>query len=320
MKFRDYALAAALMIIVSGVTGTTVYDRMENGAVVSALRERLAGPAVQKPTPPELKPTIAATSSTISKKVIATTRLKVADVSGEVNSMIPLSLRTADGTDAPLIAFRLSGLPESAYLTAGSKIGVNGWLLKPGQEENVKLVVPQAPAGSFAVDVAAVEPVSGDLVSPVVEMNVDMKATQKAFIVPAAASMGAVTNFNMKAAGPLQSAPLPLKDPGPTVQLAETAQTSTGEPRKLISNGDRLMETGDIVAARAFYAKALSLGDLEAALRLGQTYDPSVFVEKKVQGLKPDTATAMHYYQQAAAAGIAEAKTLLAELQMKLTR
>jgi hypothetical protein len=326
---RDYALVAVLMAIVSGVSGTVVYDRMNNGAVVMAVRNRIVALPAEKPILVAAKPAPAPAPTPLpsppptSKKPVATAQLRVADVSGEANVPIPLSLTASPATPGQPLALRLTGLPDSAYLTAGKKTGINGWLLKPGEAKSVKLVVPKAPAPEFAVDVVAVEPDSGEMVSPIVEMNVALKRVQEVVIMPAAVPMGPVTNYNAGPARKPENARLPMASnytASEIPQAVEMTQTSPSELKKLMNYGNGLLESGDLIAARTFYAKALSLGEKQAALQLGKTYDPSVFIEKKVQGLQPDAAMALHYYKQAADSGIAEAQSLLAELQMKLAR
>ncbi len=292
-SFRDYALAGSLMTIVSAITGIAVYDRMENGILISEVRDRLARPATQPSAVTRAETVTVSVKNSNGSKQITTAKLNVADVSGALNTLIPLSLDASSGTDGPQLAFRLSGMPESAYLTAGNKSGIGGWLLKPGEADNVKLVVPKAPASSFAIGVAAIEAVSGELVSPVVEMNVALDTVNEAVVLPVAATIHPLTNFN-----------------------SETPDDAT----KIIQDGDRMMDAGDIEAARSFYTKALALGDSRAALQLGKSYDPSTFVERKILRRQPDPVKAMEFYQQAAEAGIDEARAHLEQLQARLAR
>jgi TPR repeat protein len=93
-------------------------------------------------------------------------------------------------------------------------------------------------------------------------------------------------------------------------------QSQAPEAVLSLSTGDRMFDQGDVLAARASYARALALGEVSAALRLGKTYDPSIFTDLKIQGLQPDKSMAQRYYQQAADAGISDAKALLTKLQL----
>jgi TPR repeat protein len=80
-------------------------------------------------------------------------------------------------------------------------------------------------------------------------------------------------------------------------------------------NGDKLFDIGDFAAARAFFSRARELGDREASLHLGKTYDPVVFRDRNVQGLKPDPTLALKYYLEARTAGIEDADNAINGLE-----
>jgi TPR repeat protein len=262
------------------------------------------------------------------KKPISTARVDVTPVTGTTNAMIPLSLKVSAAVPQETLAFKLSGLPESAYLTAGIRMGKDQWILKPAEAENARLVIPKAPAPQFTIEVAAVEVASGELVSPYVSMQVALTESPAsvpfpataAIIMPAAAPREIATNFNTGTQSAARDVVMITKEntAQPLPIPVEARQPEDSQARKLMEDGDSLMESGDLAAARAFYSQAMSLGVKEAAFAMGQTYDPSVFAEKKVLGLKPDTAQALRYYQLAATAGVAEARDAMSALQARL--
>ncbi|HUR43882.1 MAG TPA: hypothetical protein VMZ01_07270, partial [Aestuariivirga sp.] len=90
----------------------------------------------------------------VAKKSIATATLHVSDVSGELNSMIPLMLRAEPAVAGHDLVLKISGLPQSAYLTAGMKAEDNAWQLPAADAKDVKLVVPVTSQPSFDVAVA----------------------------------------------------------------------------------------------------------------------------------------------------------------------
>jgi hypothetical protein len=54
-----------------------------------------------------------------------------------------------------------------------------------------------------------------------------------------------------------------------------------------------LMARGDaLVAARLFYEFAADAGNAQAALRLGQTYDPAFLAKAQLRGVRPDASVA----------------------------
>jgi hypothetical protein len=110
-------------------------------------------------------------------------------------------------------------------------------------------------------------------------------------------------NFNLPPKAQQETAAAqPIPAPLESKEKAGTADSTT-----LMRNGDKLLGIGDFTAARAFFSRARDLGNREASLRLGQTYDPVVFRERNVQGLKPDPTMALKYYLEARVAGIEDA-------------
>ncbi|MEE4238221.1 MAG: hypothetical protein V2I51_15980, partial [Anderseniella sp.] len=94
----------------------------------------------------------------------------------------------------------------------------------------------------------------------------------------------------------------------PAMPASRTALLTDAEARDLLERGDRLMQLGDIVSARAFYVRALEADRPGAALRLGSTFDPLIYRRMGVQGLKPDATVALEWYLAAAEAGNGDAR------------
>jgi TPR repeat protein len=60
-----------------------------------------------------------------------------------------------------------------------------------------------------------------------------------------------------------------------------------------------------------FYERAAEGGDGQAALQLGETYDPAFLKRAGIAGIRGDSAMAKRWYQQAFELGAGEAQTLL---------
>jgi hypothetical protein len=116
---------------------------------------------------------------------------------------------------------------------------------------------------------------------------------------------------------------MPLPATAPTV-VAPPAPTPPSEPRAsaaetaaLLARGDSLFGVGDVSSARLFYERAADAGDGQAALRLGETYDP-VFLERaKLPAVRGDRGAAVFWYRRARELGVAEAEILLKGIQTK---
>jgi len=85
---------------------------------------------------------------------------------------------------------------------------------------------------------------------------------------------------------------------------------------QLLSRGDSLLITGDVTSARLFYERGAEAGNGEAALRLGQSYDPA-FLQRAKLRVRGDTAQALFWYGRARDLGAKEAEILLNATQAK---
>jgi hypothetical protein len=240
----------------------------------------------------------------------------VADVSGKVNTVIPLALRADAASDAQQLSIKISGLPQSAFLSAGTRISDNSWLLKGGEEKGVSLIVPTADTPKFDLSVEAREISSGELAAPIREMTValmdvqakaDPPAPQVA--TPAPAPEVQITPAN----APPDTATVAAAIPQPKAETPVKPVISA-EASALLQKGDTLFKSGDLVMARQFYMRAFEMGAAVGAYGVGRTYDPAVFKEMNVQGLEAEPARALEWYNKAKQAGVAEAADAMAPL------
>lgn len=88
----------------------------------------------------------------------------------------------------------------------------------------------------------------------------------------------------------------------------------------LLERGDKLLLLGDIVSARQLYQHAFQQGDQLAAARIGSTYDPRIFAQLGVQGLRPDSKLALDWYNKAVEAGDESAKQTAKSLSRQISQ
>jgi len=72
-----------------------------------------------------------------------------------------------------------------------------------------------------------------------------------------------------------------------------------------------------VASARLFYERAADAGNGEAALRLGETFDPNFLKRAKLRAVQGDAAAAVFWYRRARELGVAEAEILLKGIQTK---
>ena len=290
--FKMLSLGVSALLVGGGAGLAVVNIDMISARVsagVSSVQASIAGlseTSIGKPT--------VNTETVIHKKPVAVATLDVADVSGFLNSQIPLLLNAQAAEGEAPISLRVMGLPDASYLTAGIETTKGNWLLKPEDIAGVKLVVPQMDAPQFDVEIAAVEEKTGVLAAPVKAMTV-------AIANPSPANVAATI-------APANSPP----DTATVVPVA--AQVVNPEAAGLIAKGDGLLNSGDLASARQFYLRANELGDARGAYGVGRTYDPKIFAALNVQGLKPDPSKAAEWYKTAVAGGVMAARTALQNL------
>jgi hypothetical protein len=314
LRLRDAVFAGIASIAIGALAGAVVYDRTNDGELSTAafdkLGQFLTGLNIQDDAvaAADIGTSVPETRNTSAspKKPVSTARLDVNDATGSVNTLIPLSISAEPALPDQDIALRLTGLPADAYLTAGTKLADNAWILKPAELQGVKLLVPSAQSSPLLIAVDAIESRTGDLAAPTEEIKVALSnpVSTAAQIVPVSAPATDVKrNFNLPPSAQHESAAAqPIPAP-----LESDSRPGAADSATLMRNGDKLLGIGDFTAARAFFSRARELGNREASLRLGQTYDPVVFSERNVQGLKPDPQKALQYYLEARTAGIENA-------------
>src|SRR5216683_1319726 len=96
---------------------------------------------------------------------------------------------------------------------------------------------------------------------------------------------------------------------------SEELRASTAEISALLARGDSLFGIGDVASARLFYDRATDAGDAQAALRLGETYDPFFLMRARLNGVRGDLAVATRWYRRARDLGASEAEILLKSVE-----
>jgi TPR repeat protein len=122
------------------------------------------------------------------------------------------------------------------------------------------------------------------------------------------------------AAAPTVAAP-PVPIPQPAPPLPDTANSASDsllldrdEIAMLVKRGQELLANGDISSARLLLRRAAAAGNANAALALGETFDPQVIQRLGAVGAEPDAALARQWYQRASDLGSDAATQQLAKL------
>jgi len=121
--------------------------------------------------------------------------------------------------------------------------------------------------------------------------------------------------------------PVALAPEAPINETAAPAKTKTALPQPVepypvaintavfLARGDALFGTGDIASARLFYERAADSGSAQAAIRLGETFDPSFLARAGLNGARGDPADALKWYKRARELGASEADILIMSIE-----
>jgi hypothetical protein len=253
---------------------------------------------------------VASNQSVIVKKPISTATLDVSDVRGTLGGMIPLALSAQSADASEPISLKISGLPDQAYLTAGVKSLEGNWTLKSSEIGEVNLVVPRSDVKQFDMEVSAVDDLTGALAAPTKAIKVELQnALPQAAEIPLTKAGDGKVNSEIAA-----SVIPPAAIVSPVSAVPETAVEQSNAPSAipkaineaddLVSKGNALLDSGDIIAARQFFTRAAELGNAQGSFGVARTYDPKVFAKLNVVGLQPDEKLAAGWYKKAADAGV----------------
>ncbi len=291
-SWRTY-ITWAVLAVVSGSAIGFGFAHRDRLVLLSqdGMNQAKATLASMSSTTPDTPARVTSGSSVIMKKQINMASLSVNDAAGTLNSMIPLALTARPSSLEQPVDILISGLPASAYLTAGHQVEEGSWRVKAPDMADLKLVVPQSVSPKISLDVAAVEQGTSNLAAPMQKLSVEFSDVK---IVPASAPPDAQgSNITV------QTAPTNSKEANTAVQpIPQPVGTD------LLSRADGLMNQGDVISARQYYMQAANAGSPRGILGVARTYDPKVFAEMKIEGLLPDAVKAAEWYKKAQAAGL----------------
>ncbi len=166
----------------------------------------------------------------------------------------------------------IRGLPEGAVFSAGRPYGGTEWSLRPDEIGDLALALPEGAGGEHELSVALIA----------ADGTVLANGATRLVIAP-----------DPKAAL--------IVRPDDKARIAE-----------LIAHGQKMIDVGYIAGARGYFKRAAEAGSAEAALRVGDTYDPVFIASIGAQGIRPDEGEARSWYQRAKTLGSPDADARLA--------
>ena len=161
----------------------------------------------------------------------------------------------------------LGGAPAGTTLLGASRMGTDTWFLPAGSASRLEIALPEWSSAPFEVAIK------------LRRTNGQVAGETKAWIAV----------------------------PPPGAAEANATGADPAAAKELLVQGSRLIERGEIVAARSVYQRAADMGSGEAALALGSTYDPNRLWSLGVLGMVGSKERAKHWYARANDLGHPEA-------------
>ncbi len=225
-----------------------------------------------------------------------------ATIVAEPASQAALQIQVGPPGALPSNSFiRLRGLPASVSLTEGHAIAPGSWAIPLFVLPSLKANVPAGVSGRSEIIIQLVA-VDGTMLAE----------GRTALIVAPAASVAAAPAEPQQKRSSLVPPLPPVARPVP--RQSELSAEERARADRLVSQGERHLDQGNIGAARLFFQRAAEAGSARGAIRLAATYDPAELGRLQVQGVNPDRNEARKWYERARELGAPEAEERLARL------
>jgi hypothetical protein len=203
---------------------------------------------------------------------------------------------------------RLRGFPVSVSLTEGHAIAPGSWAIPLFGLQTLKVIVPAGLSGRNEISISLMA-VDGTTLA---ESKTALVIAAPPPSPPPARILPDPPQQRPQVA-PSPSAPLttvPMRKP-----LPELSDEDKARAERMLAQGVRHLEQGNIGAARMFFQRAAEAGLADAALRMGGTYDPAELRRiTALVGIAPDRNEARRWYERARDLGAPDAGDRLVRL------
>jgi len=207
------------------------------------------------------------------------------DVAGASGEAIPLALSVPESAGDSFV--RIAGLPERVKLSAGVDTGNGSWLLSAGRADDLSLRAPETFSGVFTLQAHMLE---SDARTP----------------------LGEPVAFKVRVA---ETADRPAAEPRIAAIDPDTAPAVVDQPPGIVARARSLLRAGDVRTARQLLEAEAENGNAEAALVMGESFDPLKLRNQDSVNARPDATEAFRWYKRAVQMGQAEGNARITELK-----
>lgn len=191
----------------------------------------------------------------------------------------PINVEPSDFRSIPA-ALIITGLPPGVSLGKGIVIQQGAWSVPVADLAQLTIALPNEMTGRFPLSIQ------------LRLQNASLAATASSTLVVSPAS---------------QATP-------PAATMSDPARPDEAEIQRLLGEGKKQLQAGNIAAARLLFRRAADQGHGEAARLLGDTFDPAKLYVLGVKGTTGDMEKAIYWYERADELGDPQAKARLLSL------
>jgi hypothetical protein len=218
---------------------------------------------------------------------------------------------------------RLRGFPASVSLTEGHAIAPGSWAIPLFGLSSLKAIVPAGVSGRNEISISLVGVDGTTLAESRTVLVIAAPTPPEKVVQPAppqrqAAVIAAPTPPEkvqppppQRQAAPAAALP-PVKRTPPAAELSPEDQARA---ERMLAQGARHLDQGNISAARMFFQRAAEAGLAAGALSMGATYDPLELGRLESLGVNADRNEARKWYELARDLGAPEAAARLGRLR-----
>lgn len=209
---------------------------------------------------------------------------------------VPITLPPLKSVDYVLLTIR--GLPKTVSLSCGFRFE-DSWAVSLSDVETLALLAPADFDGQFNLDVQLIKGQD----APPEKMTVPVEIRRRGESVGAVAGVMSQTTY----AGAATRVGEGERILAPAAPASLPQKLTPKEESAMMDQGNRLLQTGDITAARMLFERIARRGSAQGAFAAALTFDPEFFRTMKVVGMKPDVKKARDWYKRSADLGNREA-------------
>ncbi len=248
----------------------------------------------------------------------------VENISGPADKPVPVKVILPKPIDSSYTFLMFRGLPKQFTLSHGFATK-DAWAVSLHDVDYLQLIPAPGFEGTFEVEVLLVRgrdvpPERRVMIVEIKQPAAPAIAETSAQLRPSGESVAAGSPQSQRqtsewnAPAEVQAAvKQPFYGPDATASIKPASEMDDGD-REAMARADKLLQSGDIAAARLIFARLAKKGIAAAAFSMARTFDPEFLRSKHTIGLLPDIAQAKYWYEKALELGNKDAAKRLLSL------